>query len=74
MKLLKFSLILLLMSTLFLECDDETTLNSSQTDMECFGLTNSEIETIGGIHNQYLSEVYQSVDFSACTNCREDII
>lgn len=76
MKILKFSFALFLAVTLFIACDKETTSTSipSETELNCFGFTSSEIESIGTVQNQYLSEVYQAVDFSTCTNCRGDII
>ena len=33
-----------------------------------------EIESVGILHNEYVSKVYSSVDFTKCSNCEERIL
>ena len=74
MKKVKLFFVVLLGVFLFVSCDQELTIPESSNSFDCVGFSSTELESIGITHNQYLTEVYESVDFSACDNCRDAII
>ena len=62
---------------IFASCDNEASELPELPNLEqlnCFSFTSTEIELIGETHNKYLEEVYQSIDFTACIDCRSAII
>lgn len=74
MKIFKLFFATLLGAITFVSCNKESIAPESTSRPDCFGFTSSELESIGTIHNQYLTQVYEAVDFTACNNCRDAII
>jgi len=56
------------------ETKEADMLLESRNQSECFGFDQSELQSVGILHNQYLSEVYQNIDFARSNDCRNDII
>jgi hypothetical protein len=55
-------------------CDDDTSTLDNTSEIECIGFTNEELATVGTLHNQYVTEVYQKVDFLNCNDCSGEVI
>jgi hypothetical protein len=74
MKYLKFIFATILGMFLIVSCGDEAVAPDTQNQAECFGFTQAEMATIGTLHNNYVTEVYQNVDFLNCDACADEVI
>lgn len=54
---------------------DEDTMNlDNTTQIDCIGLSKEELASVGILHNQYVTEVYQKVNFLRCDDCSDEVI
>lgn len=74
MKYLNFIFTAILGMVLIVSCGDEEIKPDTQNQPDCLGLTKAEMATVGTLHNQYVTEVYQKVDFVNCNDCREEVL
>ena len=74
MKFLKLFFVLIFGIFAFVSCDNKAVDLENSNEFECIGFTKAELATVGVLHNQYLTEVYQKVDFLNCDDCSDEII
>lgn len=55
-------------------CNEEVPTLNNIDEFDCIGFTKNELEKVGILHNKYVTEVYQKVDFLSCDDCSDDII
>ena len=59
---------------LIASCGDEGITPDLQNQPDCIGFTKAEMATVGTLHNQYVTKVYQKVDFVNCNDCSEEVL
>ncbi len=75
MKYFKFSVFAAILGMfLIVSCGDEGITPDTQNQPDCLGFTKAEMVTIGTLHNQFVTEVYQNVDFVNCNDCTEEVL
>ena len=74
MKILKLFFVFLFGVLVITSCDDEVNTVDITNELDCIGFTKDELAIVGTLHNQYVTEVYQKVDFLKCDDCSEQVI
>lgn len=74
MKILKLFFVILFGVFALYSCDEDTSTLDNTSEIECIGFTKQELATVGTLHNQYVTEVYQKVDFLNCNDCSDEVI
>ena len=74
MKTLKLFCVFLFGAMTITSCDEDSPTLENITEIDCLGFTKEELATVGTLHNQYVTEVYQKVDFLSCDDCSGEVI
>jgi len=74
MKILKLFFIILFGVLALYSCDEDVSTLDNTSEIACIGFTKEELATVGTLHNQYVTEVYQKVDFLNCDDCSNEVL
>jgi hypothetical protein len=55
-------------------CDEDSVTLENTMEIDCVGFTKEELAKVGILHNQYVTEVYQKVDFLSCDDCSDEVL
>jgi|GEM_PF-2306633 len=72
-KNLFFAVSILFITISFNSCS-ENEGNLAFLNPQCFGFTKEELKNVGKMHNEYVTSVYQTVDFRTCQGCDLEVI
>ena len=69
-----FNLILFIGIITIISCNKDATILENKDQVSPIGFTKSELATVGTLHNQYVTEVYQNIDFLKCVDCTDEVL